>query len=85
MLPESEKKIEGSTNGGFHKPQTELGDENLEEQRKNSCPLVEISSNENGALVSGTEAAIVEVEYIESENLDDVEDVDTSLEARVYI
>ena len=85
MLPESENKTEteSSTNGEFYKPQTEHTEENREE-RKNSCPLVEISPNENGALVSGTEAASVEVEYIESENLDDVEDVDTSLEARVY-
>lgn len=80
MLPESEKEIDSSTNGGFHKPQTEHNDENLGEQRKNSCPLIEISPNENAALVSGTEAATAEVEYIESENLDDVEDVDTSLE-----
>ncbi|XP_017244433.1 uncharacterized protein LOC108216238 isoform X2 [Daucus carota subsp. sativus] len=81
MLPESENKTEteSSTNGEFHKPQTEHTEENREE-RKNSCPLVEISPNENGALVSGTEAASIEVEYIESENLDDVEDVDTSLE-----
>lgn len=80
MLPESEKEIESSTNGGFHKPQTEHNDENLGEQRKNACPLSEISPNENGAVLSGTEAASAEVEYIDSENLDDVEDVDTSLE-----
>lgn len=85
MLPESEKKIETSTDGGFQKSQTEHNDEKLEEQRKSSCPLVEISPNENGTLVSGTEAASAEVEYIESENLNDVEDVDTSLEVRVYI
>lgn len=84
MLPESEKEIESSTNGGFHKPQTEHNDENLGEQRKKSCPLVEISPNENGTVVSVTEVPSAEVEYIESENLDDVEDVDTSLEARVF-
>ncbi|KAL8132430.1 hypothetical protein AgCh_008070 [Apium graveolens] len=80
MLPESEKEIESSTNGVFHKPQTEQKDENLGEQRKNSFPLVEISPNENETVVSVTEVPSTEVEYIESENLDDVEDVDTSLE-----
>lgn len=79
MLPESEKKTENSTNGGFHKPQIENNDGNVEEKRKSVCPLVETSPNGNG-----TEAATAEVEYIESENLGDVEDLDTSLEARMY-
>lgn len=78
MLPESHKKIENSLNGAFHKPQIEHNDGNLKEKTKLVCPLVETSLNENGA-----EAASAEVEYIESENLDDVEEPNTSLEARV--
>lgn len=78
MLPESHKQIENSPNGAFHKPQIEHNDGNLKEKTKSVCPLVETSPNGNGA-----EAASAEVEYIESENLDDVEDPKTSLEASV--
>ncbi|XP_017238406.1 uncharacterized protein LOC108211344 [Daucus carota subsp. sativus] len=75
MLSESEKNIEKSTNGGFHKPQIEHNEGNYEEKKKSACPLVETSPNGNG-----TEAAIAEVEYIESENLEDVEDLNTNIE-----
>lgn len=41
--------------------------------------LVQADINEDGKLKSGTEVGSSEVEYVESENLNDVEDVDTSL------
>ncbi|KAL3526038.1 hypothetical protein ACH5RR_014410 [Cinchona calisaya] len=79
MLPESKKKNEDATNGNL-KPQTGNIDENLEESRiKSSSPVVENPINVNGAANSVPEVGNSEVEYIESENLKDVEDLELSL------
>lgn len=45
--------------------------------------LVQADINEEGKLKSGTEVGSSEVEYVESENLNDVEDVDTSLKTLI--
>lgn len=84
MLPESERKTESSSNGSIHDLHIEHTIENLEEkQRTSTAPLIETPTNGNVALSTGTEVASSEVEYIESENLNDVEDVDTSLKVGV--
>ncbi|KAK6796961.1 hypothetical protein RDI58_004662 [Solanum bulbocastanum] len=55
-------------------------DENHEEkERENPILLVEPIPNEDCKVNSGMELGTSEVEYIESENLKDVEDVDMSL------
>lgn len=75
MVPESERE-----NGSSNKPDPEYTTENSEEkQRKNSASLVETTTNGDKIVNSEVEVGNSEVEYIESEKLNDVEDVDTSL------
>lgn len=84
LLPESVMKIEGSSNGSFHKPHIEHTNENVEEkQRKITAPLVKIPTNGNETVSSVAEVASSEVEYIDSEDLNDVEDVDICLKVGV--
>ncbi|KAL3376544.1 hypothetical protein AABB24_003132, partial [Solanum stoloniferum] len=79
-LPEVGKLTNISRNGNPSKKQVENIDENHEEkERENPILLVEPIPNEDCKVNSGVELGTSEVEYIESENLKDVEDVDMSL------
>ncbi|WMV15195.1 hypothetical protein MTR67_008580 [Solanum verrucosum] len=81
-LPEVGKLTNISRNGNPSKKQVENIDENHEEkERENPILLVEPIPNEDCKVNSGVELGTSEVEYIESENLKDVEDVDMSLKA----
>lgn len=60
--------------------------ENIEEkENKTMATLVDLSIQSEGTENSGTEAANSEVEYIESENLEDVNDVDDCLKVRMFL
>lgn len=79
-IPGSEKKNESSSKGNITKPYVGNANENLEEcQKKDSASLVSPQINGNETAKSEVETGNSEVEYIESENLNDLEDVDTSL------
>ncbi|KAK4710533.1 hypothetical protein R3W88_005046 [Solanum pinnatisectum] len=79
-LPEVGKLTNISRNGNPSEKQVENIDENHEEkERENPILLVEPIPNEDCKVNSGMELGTSEVEYIESENLKDVEDVDMSL------
>lgn len=83
-LPEAERNNETFSNGNFTKPRHENIGENLEESlRKNDAPSVETPLITNGEAKSGPDVVVIEVEYVESENLFDVEDVDMSLKVRL--
>ncbi|KAA8548084.1 hypothetical protein F0562_004655 [Nyssa sinensis] len=69
MLQVPERKIESSSKGSFPKPHV----------AKNSASLVETPINGDETMNVGTERGNSEVEYIESMNLNDVEDVDMNL------
>lgn len=72
-IPGSERRNENSSKGNIAKSVVSNTNGNIEEgQKKNSV-------NGGETVNSGAEIANSEVEYIESENLNDVEDVDTSL------
>ncbi|KAL5987564.1 hypothetical protein ACLOJK_035312 [Asimina triloba] len=78
-LPGSEKKNESNGKGGFIKAYIENSSENLaKRQIENSTSL---SSAPNEVEVGGAcaEGGNTEVEYIESEKLNEIEDVDSSL------
>ena len=80
MLPGSERKNEISGKGGLTKPCVENSNENSEEwKRKNSSSLVSTPTNGGETVKSEVEIANSEVEYIESENLNDLDNVDMSL------
>lgn len=84
-LPGSERKNESSSKGSLTKPYGGNPDENVEEwQRKNSTSLVSAPVNGDGTVNPGVEIGNLEVEYIESENLSDVEDVDTSVKVSLW-
>ncbi|XVF16446.1 hypothetical protein REPUB_Repub10bG0031400 [Reevesia pubescens] len=76
-LPTSERKNDSSSKGNFTKPYNGNTNENVEEQQKKSPASVLINGGET--LNAGVEVANLEVEYVESENLTDIEDVDTCL------
>ncbi|KAJ4974752.1 hypothetical protein NE237_007926 [Protea cynaroides] len=79
-LPGSEKKNESSTKGGFPKAYIEIRNENLDEwQRKFPSSLASTPSNECEILNTGTEVGVPEVDYVESESLNDLEDVHSVL------
>lgn len=82
MIPGSERKNESSSKGNITKPLVGNTNENLEEwQKKNS---VSISAVNGGEIPNpGVETGNFEVEYVESENLNDLEDVDSSLKVLV--
>lgn len=78
--PEAGELTNISRNGNTSKKQVESIDENHEEkERENPVLLVEPIPNEAGKVNSGVEVGNSDVEYIESENLKDLEDVDMSL------
>nr|GMC67243.1 HEAT repeat-conatining protein [Ipomoea batatas]GMC73418.1 HEAT repeat-conatining protein [Ipomoea batatas] len=80
ILPAAGKMNESSSNGSISKTQAEHGVERCQENDKEkTAPVVQAAINGDVKHNSGTEAGNSEVEYIESENLNDVEDVDTSL------
>lgn len=80
MLPGSERKSENSSKGSLTKPCVDNSNENSEEwKRKNSSSLVSTPSNGDDTIKPGVEVANPEVEYIESENLSDLDNVDMSL------
>ena len=77
-LPTSERKNESCSKGGFTKAHSEHGI--LEEkQKKNTASLAETPINGDESVKTEVEVGNPEVEYIETENLNDVEDVDASL------
>lgn len=79
-LPEAERNNETFSNGNFTKARHENIGENLGEGlRKNDASIVETPLMTNGAAKCGPDVGVIEVEYVESENLFDVEDVDMSL------
>lgn len=83
-LPEAERNNETFSNGNFTKPQHENTGDNIEESpRKNDVPSVGTPIITNGAAKSAPDVGVIEVEYVDSENLFDVEDVDTSLKVRL--
>ncbi|KAL0331977.1 UNVERIFIED_CONTAM: hypothetical protein Scaly_2099200 [Sesamum calycinum] len=79
-IPESERMNGGSNNGNIAKLHVESMNENVEEkQKKGIYTLVDLPTERDGTENSGVEVANSEVEYIESENLKDVEDVENCL------
>ncbi|CAK8533714.1 unnamed protein product [Lathyrus sativus] len=82
-IPVTERKSEGSGKTCLTKPPVDNANENIEEyqKKKNGPALVSPHVNGNQAVPvdSVVEIGIVEIEYIESENLNDVEDIDTCL------
>jgi hypothetical protein len=85
-IPGSEKKNESSSKGSFTKPYVGNANENLEEfQKKNSASVVSPPVNGNETANTVLETGNSEVEYIESENLDDLEDVDMSLKVLLLL
>lgn len=84
MIPGSEKKNESSSKGNITKPLVGNTNENLEEwKNKNSMSMVATAVNGGEIQNAGAETGNFEVEYIESQNLDDLEDVDSSLKVLV--
>ncbi|KAI7739700.1 hypothetical protein M8C21_019648 [Ambrosia artemisiifolia] len=80
LLPKSERTNETSSKDILAKPYVEPTDENVGgKQRKNVVSLTEPPVNGNEVGHSGAEVVVVEVEYIESDKLTDLEDVDESL------
>ncbi|CAK9157481.1 unnamed protein product [Ilex paraguariensis] len=78
----SEKKNESSINGSYDKSHAKHTNETLEERQRNeSSRLVETPVNGCQKPNSGVEVGNSEVEYIESGNLKDVEDVEQALKA----
>ncbi|KZV36135.1 hypothetical protein F511_20267 [Dorcoceras hygrometricum] len=79
-IPETEKINESSNNGNFMKPHLEQVDENVENrENKRIASLLETPNLRDGSENSGEGVANSEVEYIESEKLEDVEDVEDCL------
>lgn len=82
-IPGSERKNESCSKGGLTKPFAGNGTEIYEEcQKKNSVSLGAPSTN-GEEVVNAVEVANTEVEYIESEKLNDLEDVDLSLKVLI--
>ncbi|ESW13876.1 hypothetical protein PHAVU_008G233600 [Phaseolus vulgaris] len=79
----TERKNEDSGKTCLTKPSVDSADENIEERqkKKTSSSLVSpaVNGNQTVTVNSGAEVVNTEVEYIESENLNDVEDIDTCL------
>ncbi|OWM70666.1 hypothetical protein CDL15_Pgr014339 [Punica granatum] len=79
-LPGSDRKPESTNKGTLMNNCTENVTENLEErQRINSASLVSTPANGNAPINCGGEVGTSEIEYIDSEKLTDVEDVDIAL------
>lgn len=83
-MPASERKNDNSSKGNFTKPHSENG--NLEEKhRKATASVVETVRSGDESVKTDVEVGNIEVEYIESENLDDVEDVDMTLKVSLCL
>ncbi|XP_059670170.1 uncharacterized protein LOC132315785 [Cornus florida] len=79
-LEGSERKNESSSKeGSFTKPHVEHTNNDVEVRHKITASLVETPIIGDETVKAGAEVGIPEVEYIESENLTDVEDVDMSV------
>nr|XP_043616807.1 uncharacterized protein LOC122588702 [Erigeron canadensis] len=84
LLPKPERTKETSSKDVLAKTYVEPTNENVEEkQRKNIGCFVEPPLNGNEVANSGAEVVVVEMEYIESEKLNDLEDVDKSLKVLI--
>ncbi|KAK4782210.1 hypothetical protein SAY86_016312 [Trapa natans] len=82
MLLGPERKIETAENGTLVKKSIDNATRKLEEcQRKSSAVVVPDPANGNELTNGVGEVGTWEIEYIESEKLTDVEDVDASLKA----
>lgn len=75
-LPASDRKNESSSKGSFTKPYVGSANENVD------VSLVSTHINGSETVNAVAETGNSEVEYIESENLNDVEDVDASLKVQ---
>jgi len=84
----TERKNEDSGKTCLTKPSVDSADENIEERqkKKTSSSLISpaVNGNQTVTVNSGAEVVNTEVEYIESENLNDVEDIDTCLKVFFY-
>ncbi|KAL2500037.1 ARM repeat superfamily protein [Abeliophyllum distichum] len=79
-IPESERKDGRFGNGNFVKPHVEHKDENIEERQKTkTASLVVTPIKKDGTQNYGVEMGNSEVEYIGSENLNTVEDLENCL------
>ncbi|XP_077237758.1 uncharacterized protein LOC143879307 isoform X2 [Tasmannia lanceolata] len=79
-LPGAERKNESSSKGSFAKAYIENTNGDLDTcKSENPASLTTTPLNEGEVGSTGAEKGILEVEYIESENLNDLEDVSTSL------
>ncbi|KAL5080076.1 hypothetical protein RYX36_008497 [Vicia faba] len=82
-IPVTERKSEGSGKTCLTKTSVDNASENIEEcQKKKNCSTLvspHVNGNQAAPVDSVVEIGIVEIEYIESENLNDVEDIDTCL------
>ncbi|GKV07675.1 hypothetical protein SLEP1_g19421 [Rubroshorea leprosula] len=76
-VPASERKNDDSSKGCFTKPCNGNMNENVEEKHNKNSPLINVNGNET--VNADVVVANSEVEYIESENLSDLEDIDTCL------
>ncbi|KAI4346995.1 hypothetical protein L6164_007850 [Bauhinia variegata] len=80
-IPGTERKIESSSKVGLIKPPVDNSEENIEDwqKKKNDASVVSPPGNDNQTVNSGVEIGNAEVEYIESENLNDLEDIDACI------
>lgn len=84
VLPEAGKNNEIPSNGSVPVMGVESIDKNSKDKEKEKpALLVGPGLNGDSKVNTGAEVGISEVEYIESENLNDVEDVDTSLKVMI--
>ncbi|KAF8390389.1 hypothetical protein HHK36_024915 [Tetracentron sinense] len=80
MLTGYERENGSSSKGGFTKPYIENNNENLDKWPRNiPASLASTPINEGEVVNSVVEVGTAEVQYIESENLNDLEDVNMSL------
>lgn len=80
VLLGSHRKSQSANKGILMNNCTENATKNLEEcQRKSYASLVPITANGNQLINGGGDVGTSEIEYIESEELTDVEDVDAAL------
>lgn len=85
-LTELEKLHESSAKGNITKHYIWNGNESIDKSQSKNPPSVTSSPlNEVNAAVNGSEVGNSEIEYIESENLTDLSDVDSSLTVRLNI
>ncbi|KAK6155178.1 hypothetical protein DH2020_009426 [Rehmannia glutinosa] len=83
-IPECEKMNGSPINGNLIKPLLQSTKEKVDEkQKKTMRSLVDLPIEGDGAENSNGEAPNIEVEYIESENLKDVEDVENCLQTLI--